>query len=181
MVEIQSDSSLYSVQNLGFTYMEDGNETIEDMKDHHKKLIELKAMLTDQQTMMKAAIANVERTKKVSGCAECNPCQEKLEVKQILKDSDADIEAEVESLRKWGIPDGTSYSDDIQRQLDQVAEPPAISSMITSSKHKEHICPMCGKLYNQGIPFEMFQQHVSDHFTEEEESYCILTNSEVKT
>jgi hypothetical protein len=118
----------------------------------------------------------------VSGCAVCNPCQEKSEVKQTLKDSDADIEAEVDSLRKWGIPDGTSYSEDIQRQLDQVAEPPATtSSMITSSKHKEHICPMCGKLYNQGIPFEMFQQHVSDHFTEEEESYCILTDSEVQT
>lgn len=64
MVEIQSDSSLYSVQNLGYAYMEDGNETIEDMKDHHKKLLELKAMLKGQQTMMMAAIANVERIKK---------------------------------------------------------------------------------------------------------------------
>lgn len=64
MVEIQSDSSLYSVQNLGYAYLEDGNETIEDMKDHHKKLLELKAMLKEQQTMMMAAIANVERIKK---------------------------------------------------------------------------------------------------------------------
>jgi hypothetical protein len=64
MVEIQSDSSLYSVQNLGYAYMEDGNETIEDMKDHHKKLLELKSMLKEQQTMMKAATANVERIKK---------------------------------------------------------------------------------------------------------------------
>jgi hypothetical protein len=64
MVEIQSDSSLYSVQNLGFTYMEDGNRTIADMKDHHKKLLELKAMLREQQTVMKAAIENVERLKK---------------------------------------------------------------------------------------------------------------------
>lgn len=118
----------------------------------------------------------------VSGCAVCNPCQEKLEVKQTLKESDADIEAEVESLRKWGIPDGTSYSEDIRRQLGQVAEPPATtSSMTASNKHKEHICPMCGKLYNQGIPFEMFQQHVSDHFTEEEESYSVITNPEVTT
>jgi hypothetical protein len=64
MVEIQSDSSLYSVQNLGFAYMEDGNETIEDMKNHHKKLLELKAMLKEQQMVMKATIANVERIKK---------------------------------------------------------------------------------------------------------------------
>jgi hypothetical protein len=103
-------------------------------------------------------------------------------VKPASKDSDADIEAEVESLRKWGIPDGTSYSEEIQRQLAQVAEPPATtSSIIASSKHKEHICPMCGKQYNQGITFEMFQQHVLDHFTEEEESYSILNTSEVRT
>jgi hypothetical protein len=34
------------------------------MKDHHKKLLELKAMLKEQQTVMKAATANVERIKK---------------------------------------------------------------------------------------------------------------------
>jgi hypothetical protein len=103
-------------------------------------------------------------------------------VKPTAKDDDADTEAEVESLRKWGIPDGTSYSEDIQRQLAQIAEPPATgSSMIASSKHKEHICPMCLKQYNQGITFEMFQQHVLDHFTEEDESYSILNSSEVRT
>jgi hypothetical protein len=77
MVEIQSDSSLYSVHNLGFAYLEDGNEIIEDMKDHNKKLLELKEMLKEQQMMMKAATANVERIKKGTvisiGLAVCGP------------------------------------------------------------------------------------------------------------
>jgi hypothetical protein len=64
MVEIQSNPSSYSVQNLGFGYMEGGNETIDDIKEHHKKLLELRDMLKEQQTVMKAAIANVERVKK---------------------------------------------------------------------------------------------------------------------
>jgi hypothetical protein len=64
MVEIQSDSSVCNIQNLGFTYLEDGNETIEDMKEHHRKLLELRDMLKQQQTVMKAAVANVERLKK---------------------------------------------------------------------------------------------------------------------
>jgi hypothetical protein len=116
------------------------------------------------------------------GCSACNPSQEKSEMKPMTTYSEADLEAEVESLRKWGIPDGTFYSEDIQRQLAQVAEPPVTtSSMIGSSRHKEHICPMCGKQYNQGITFAMFQQHVLDHFVEEEESYSILNTSEVKT
>jgi hypothetical protein len=64
MVEIQSDPSSYSIQNLGFGYLESGNETIDDVKEHHKKLLELRDMLKEQQSVMKAAIANVERVKK---------------------------------------------------------------------------------------------------------------------
>lgn len=64
MVEIQSDPSLYSIQNLGFGYPESGNKTIDDMKEHHKKLMEVRDMLKEQQTVIKAAIANVERVKK---------------------------------------------------------------------------------------------------------------------
>jgi hypothetical protein len=64
MVEIQSDSSSYSIQNLGFGYLEDSNEIIEYMKEHHKKLLELRDMLQEQQTVMKAAVANVEKVKK---------------------------------------------------------------------------------------------------------------------
>ena len=67
MVEIQSESSVYNIQNLGFTYLEDGNETIEDMKEHHRKLLELRDMLKEQQTVMKAAAPNVDRLKKGTG------------------------------------------------------------------------------------------------------------------
>jgi hypothetical protein len=96
--------------------------------------------------------------------------------------TDEDIETDVESLRKWGIPDGTSYSEGMQRQLDQVAEPPAtICSMDTSTLQNECICPMCGTLYNKGSPFITFQQHVTDHFTDEGDSDSIITNFEVVT
>jgi hypothetical protein len=64
MVEIQNDPASYSIQNLGFGYLEGGNEIIEDMKEHHKKLLELRDILKEQQTVMKAAIANMERVKK---------------------------------------------------------------------------------------------------------------------
>jgi hypothetical protein len=94
--------------------------------------------------------------------------------------TDEDIEADVDMLRKWGIPDGTSYSEGIRRQLDQVAEPPAsICSMDTSTLCKECICPMCGRLYSKGSPFIIFQQHVSDHFTEKGELDSIINSFEV--
>jgi len=44
--------------------LEDGNETIEDLEEHHRKLLELRDLLKQQQTVMKAAGANVERLKK---------------------------------------------------------------------------------------------------------------------
>lgn len=181
MVAIQSDLSVCNIQNLGFTCLEDGNETIEDLKEHHRKLLELRDMLKQQQTVMKAAVANVERLKKVvSGCAVCSHCQEKSGAKRPLTDTDMEIAAEMESLRKWGVPDGTSYSEDILRQLDQVAEPPGTSDgIITSKVHREQICPMCGKVYSHEIPFRTFQQHVSDHFVEEEPVSCVLNNFEV--
>jgi len=64
MVAIQSDLPACNIQNLGFTCLEDGNETIEDLKEHHRKLLELRDMLKQQETVMKAAVANVERLKK---------------------------------------------------------------------------------------------------------------------
>jgi len=110
----------------------------------------------------------------------CSHSQDIAEAKLTLTDTDAEVEAQVESLRKWGIPDGTSYSEDIRRQLDQVAEPPTTrGSMTTPVMPEERICPMCGVWYNKEIPFQTFQQHVSDHFTEDEESYSIITNFEV--
>lgn len=99
-----------------------------------------------------------------------------------MTDTDMEIEAEMESLRKWGIPDGTSYSEDILRQLDQVAEPPGTTDgIITSRVHTKQICPMCGKIYSHEIPFRTFQQHVSDHFVEEEPVSCVLNNFEFIT
>jgi hypothetical protein len=116
----------------------------------------------------------------ISGGVLCSRCQEKSQAKLTSTVTDADIEADVERLRKWGIPDGTSYSEDIQRQLDQVAEPPAsVSSMDMSTVYKEFICPMCGKLYSKESSFLVFQQHVSDHFTEEEGPDSTLNNFEV--
>lgn len=180
MVEIQSDLSVCNIQNLGFTCLEDGNETIEDLKEHHRKLLELRDMLKQQETVIKAAVANMERLKKVSGCAVCSHCQEKSGAKRPLTDTDTEIEAEMESLRKWGVPDGTSYSEDIRRQLDQVAEPPGnTDGIIISERHRKYICPMCGKIYSQEISFRTFQQHVSDHFVEEEPVSCVLNNFEV--
>jgi len=180
MVAIQSDLSVCNIQNLGFTCLEDGNEAIEDLKEHHRKLLELRDMLKQQGTMMKAAVANVEKLKKVSGPAVCSHCQEKSGAKRPLTDTDIEIEAEMESLRKWGVCDGTSYSEDILRQLDQVAEPPETTDgIITSREHREQICPMCGKIYSNEIPFRTFHQHVSDHFVEEEPMSCVLNNFEV--
>jgi hypothetical protein len=99
-----------------------------------------------------------------------------------LADTDIEIEAEMESLRQWGIPDGTSYSEDIRRQLDQVAEPPGTTDDIFTPKmHSEQICPMCGKIYSQEIPFGTFQQHVSDHFTEEEPLSSVINSFELLT
>jgi hypothetical protein len=179
MVAIQSDLSVCNIQNLGFTCLEDGSEAIEDLKEHHRKLLELRDMLKQQQTMMKAAVANVERLKKVSGPAVCSHCQEKSGAKRPLSDTDMEMEAEIESLRKWGIPDSTSYSEDILRQLDLVAEPPETTDgIITSREHREQICPMCGKIYSHEIPFRTFQQHVSDHFVEEEPVSCVKDNFE---
>lgn len=72
MVEIQSDLSVCNIQNLGFTCLEDGNETIEDLKEHHRKLLELRDMLKQQETVIKAAVANMEKLKKgtevLAGC-----------------------------------------------------------------------------------------------------------------
>lgn len=97
-----------------------------------------------------------------------------------MTDTDIEIDAEMESLRKWGVPDGTSYSEDIRRQLDQVAEPPGTTDgIIIPEMHMKQICPMCGKIYSQEIPFRTFQQHVSDHFVEEEPVSCVLNNFEV--
>jgi len=116
----------------------------------------------------------------VPGRAVCRHCQEKSGAKRPLTDTDTEIEAEMESLRQWGLPDGTSYSEDIRRQLDQVAEPPGTTDgIITSRVHKEQICPMCGKIYSHTVPFRTFQQHVSNHFVEEEPVSCILNNFEV--
>jgi len=115
----------------------------------------------------------------VSGHAVCSHCQEKSGAKRPLTDTDMEIEAEMESLRKWGVPDGTFYSEDILRQLDQVAEPPGTTDGITSRVHREQICPMCGKIYSHDIPFRTFQQHVSDHFVEEEPVSCVINNFEV--
>jgi len=116
----------------------------------------------------------------VSGCAVCSNCQEKSGTKRPLTDTDMEIEAEMESLRKWGFPDGTSYNEDIRRQLDQVAEPPGTTDgIITTRVHKEQICPMCGKIYSHEIPFRTFYQHVSDHFVEDEPVSYMVNNFEV--
>lgn len=116
----------------------------------------------------------------VSGCAVCSQCQEKSGAKRPSTDADIEVEAEMESLRNWGVPDGTFYSQDVLRQLDQVAEPPgATDGIITSGVHREQICPMCGKIYSHETPFRTFQQHVSDHFVEEEPVSCMLNNFEV--
>ncbi|XP_069681325.1 protein spindle-F isoform X2 [Periplaneta americana] len=166
MVEIQSDSSSYSVQNLGFGFLEDSDEGLESIKQLHRRQLELRDALLKQQQQLRTGVVSIEQALKAGAvCSQCrgNP-------------QEADIEAEVESLRKWGMPEGTSYSEGIRRQLDQVAEPPHLT-------HEERICPMCGKLYNKGIPFQEFQQHVSDHFPEEdeEEACSLIDNFEVIT
>jgi hypothetical protein len=96
-----------------------------------------------------------------------------------LTDTDIDIEAEMESLRNWGVADCTSYSENIRRQLDQVAEPPVTTDGITPTTHREQICPMCGKIYSNEVPFTQFQEHVSDHFVEEEPVSYAQNNFEV--
>jgi len=116
----------------------------------------------------------------VSAAAVCSHCQAKSGVKRPLTNTDMEFEAEMESLRKWGAPDGTSYSEDILRQLDQVAEPPETTDgIITSRAHGEQICPMCGKIYSHDISFRTFHQHVSDHFVEEEPVSSVLNNFEI--
>lgn len=155
MVEIQSDS--YSI---GLECLEDGDESVEDLKLHHKNLVKLRDQMLQQQTAMKTALANLQQG--VKGGQLCSNCKA---AKPKPSESNVELEAEMESLRQWGTPDDNMYS----------RKQPDVEAMT------EKICPMCGKLYNKEIPFSSFQQHVSDHFADDEDSYSIINNFEVVT
>ncbi|KAJ9600284.1 hypothetical protein L9F63_009421 [Diploptera punctata] len=156
MVEIQSDS-----YNIGLECLEDDDEVLEDLKRYHNNLLKLRDQMLEQQSAMKTALDNLHHG--IKGDHLCSNCKEKS--KPALTEANVELEAEIESLRQWGTPDANVHS----------------SKHLEIELMAEKICPMCGKLYGKETPFNSFQQHVSDHFTDDDETYSIINNFEVIT
>lgn len=37
----------------------------------------------------------------------------------------------------------------------------------TCNSNDDNVCPLCGKVYKNSVPFNLFHEHVIDHFTKE--------------
>ncbi|PSN48691.1 hypothetical protein C0J52_13537 [Blattella germanica] len=80
---------------------------------------------------------------------------------------------DMESLRKWGVPEGNSYNESQSKLPDpsQYNLPPEVPT--------ERMCPMCGKHYDKAVSFDAFQEHVTNHFIDDDESFSVINNFEV--
>nr|CAD7406856.1 unnamed protein product [Timema cristinae] len=129
MVELQSGASSFNVPNLGFGYLEDEDDaSIEEMAQHCDKLQVLKESLKTQQVMLRNAVNSL--SKATIGEMTCKQCREHLKVDPRSSSTQKIPETvDLESPHSWGMAHPATYNEKIQRQLDQVAEPPSADGM----------------------------------------------------
>nr|CAD7413202.1 unnamed protein product [Timema poppensis] len=188
MVELQSGASSFNVPNLGFGYLEDEEDTsIEEMAQHCDKLQVLKESLKTQQVMLRNAVNSLSKV--TIGEMTCKQCREQLKVDPCSSSAQNIPETvDLGSPRSWGM----AHNEKIQRQLNQVAEPPSADGMedlttqLTPPNQPDlvpsicRMCPLCGKMYYATSTFEEFSEHVHNHFGEEDEEIdSVINNFEI--
>nr|CAD7431817.1 unnamed protein product [Timema monikensis] len=133
----------------------------------------------------KEAVAKSEMT--------CKQCREHLKVDPRSSSTQKIPETvDLESPRSWGMAHPATYNEKIQRQLNQVAEPPSADGMedfttqMTPPNKPDlvsnigRMCPLCSKMYYATSTFEEFSEHVHSHFGEEDEELdSVINNFEI--
>nr|CAD7203444.1 unnamed protein product [Timema douglasi] len=177
MVELQSGASSFNVPNLGFGYLEDEEDTsIEEMAQHCDKLQVLKESLKTQQVMLRNAVNSLSKV--TIGEMTCKQCREHLKVDPCSSSAQNIPETvDLGSPRSWGM----AHNEKIQRQLNQVAEPPSADGMedLTTQltpPNKPDLAPSICRMCPLCVSTNEFNEHLAVSTDEFNEHLAVSTN-----
>lgn len=140
MMEIQNTVASNS---FGFSYMNDGNDTlVEELEQHLADLKNVKETLSQQNTMLATTLVNMDHIKCDNLCPTCSKSLNTANSK-IADQRDREDELQLESLARWGTPDNSNTFIQDDRRLNE--------------------CPVCNKTYSKNST-DTFLLHVEDHF-----------------
>ncbi|XP_063979666.1 protein spindle-F [Diachasmimorpha longicaudata] len=142
MVALQNGADM-NIRKVGFAYPDEGNnDSLQQLKQHESKLLDIKDALLSQQTKLKKVFQNLKRIRRASK----KVCQTGTQF-----DSD-------DSLRENGATQ-TSLLPTVSLESDK------IEGFVNKIPDDGQICPMCGAFFGKSVPFETFHQHVLSHFS----------------
>ncbi|XP_058798421.1 protein spindle-F [Phymastichus coffea] len=147
--QINSETNL---KNFGFTYPEDlltNTDSLEQLKDHDMRLTQIKRALLLQQHNLRNTLNNLKKMKKNQTCNKCK-----------------------NNITKQMCQAGTQFDSNCSEKENGEAQQTSFpcSSLIdnkSTSPDEDNICPLCGLVYKNSISFNLFHEHVVNHFTNE--------------
>ncbi|KAJ6638524.1 Protein spindle-F [Pseudolycoriella hygida] len=142
---------------LGFSYLND--ETVDtdlqmDMKRCVEETSDIKRELLRHQSDLKVALSSLRQRKVLEVCSTCRSHPK--------KPTTADKIIETEEIVTHRLDDRSIIAKTAVGELDFVEERRVADCI-------DKICPMCGKVYNNCVKFDDFQEHVESHFIDDSE------------
>ncbi|XP_008210207.1 protein spindle-F isoform X1 [Nasonia vitripennis] len=149
MTELQTNTEM-NLKNIGFAYPEDiSADSLEQLKYHDTKLAQIKKALLSQQIKLKLIVDNLKKTKKNETCNNC-------------KNSIAKV------MRQTGTQfDSNSSLRDNNATQTSLSSPSTLPNKKIQTTEDNNICPLCGVVYSMSVSFDLFHEHVVNHFTKD--------------
>ncbi|OXU21495.1 hypothetical protein TSAR_002658 [Trichomalopsis sarcophagae] len=149
MTELQTNTEM-NLKNIGFTYPEDiSADSLEQLKYHDTKLAQIKKALLSQQIKLKLIVDNLKKTKKNETCNNC-----KNSIAKVMCQTGTQFDS------------NSSLRDNNATQT-SLPSPSTLPNKKIQTMEDNNICPLCGVVYSMSVSFDLFHEHVVNHFTKD--------------
>lgn len=177
---------------------------LDEVQEIVERLRSLQAALQDQRAQLRSSLSHLEAIKNEGRmCPRCRGLGPPVVNGSRTAHSEL-LDVEIEGSQTWAST-ALPSNHDVQRQLQCIAEPPnsELSSSGASFRRgsgprrlseraasfhasptpaatptEQWMCPLCSKVFPKSIKFDEFQQHVMNHFADEDQE-SIVDNFEI--
>lgn len=142
---------------------------MEQLKYHDVKLNQIKDILLAQQNKLKNALYNLKKIKKSKYSFKYFSFIIRYLKKFFLDETSTNGKI---SMEKLICPVGTQLDLDNSLPKSGIPQTNLFTPDSTLDKkscnlNNDNVCPLCGVVYKKSVPFNLFHEHVIDHFTKE--------------
>ncbi|KAK4880899.1 hypothetical protein RN001_004218 [Aquatica leii] len=144
MTEIQNNESNF-VDTFAFAYEDVDGSILDEFNQYLKDLKNVHQILLQEKDKLQENLINLESITVQCKCV-------------VIKE-----------------PRITTTSQFVQTKIEDKVEEDMTNKINqpVSSKENDRICPMCSQIFNTGVCFEDFQEHVESHFTSEADNLVV--------